>query len=49
MVAVSEFAAGAADDRSKVPYLLMIDGGNVLQRAIIDERVVRETRRCAGM
>jgi hypothetical protein len=49
MVAVSEFAAGAADDRSKVPYLLVVDGGNKLQRAIVDDRVIRETRRCAGM
>jgi uncharacterized Fe-S cluster protein YjdI len=49
MVAVSEFAAGAADDRSKVPYLLMVDGDNKLQRAIVDDRIIRETRRCAGM
>lgn len=49
MVAVSEFVAGAADDRSKVPYLLMVDGSNVLQRAIVDDQVIGEARRCAAM
>jgi hypothetical protein len=49
MVAVSEFAAGAADDRSKIPYVLMVDRGNVLHRAIVDDRLIRQTRRCAAM
>jgi ferredoxin len=49
MVPVSELAVGTQDDRSKVPYLLMVDGDNVLQRAIVDDRVVREMHRCAGM
>jgi hypothetical protein len=49
MVAVSEFAAGVQDYRSKVPYVLLVDGGNVLRRAIVDDRLIREMRRCAAM
>ncbi len=49
MVAVSEFAVGAADSGSKVPYLLMVDDSNALQRTIVDDRVIGETCRCAAM
>ena len=33
----------------KVPSLLMVDGGNELQRVIVDARLIREARRCAEM
>ena len=29
-----------------VPYLLMVDEDNVLQRVLVDEKIVREARRC---
>ena len=29
-----------------VPYVLMVDDGNVLQRVLVDEKLVREARRC---
>ena len=37
-------APGAAN--SEVPYLLAVDGENVLQRLIVDERLVQAARRC---
>jgi hypothetical protein len=33
----------------KVPSLLMVDGQNVLQKVIVDERLIREARRCREM
>src|SRR5208282_3890083 len=33
----------------KVPSLLMIDAQNVLQKVIVDERLIREARRCREM
>jgi ferredoxin len=33
----------------KVPTLLMVDANNVLQRVIVDERLIREARRCREM
>jgi hypothetical protein len=33
----------------KVPSLLMVDGNNVLQKVIVDERLIREARRCREM
>jgi uncharacterized Fe-S cluster protein YjdI len=33
----------------KAPSLLMVDGGNELQRVIVDARLIREARRCAEM
>jgi ferredoxin len=33
----------------KVPSLLMVDAGNVLQKVIVDERLIREARRCREM
>ena len=33
----------------KVPSVLMVDGDNVLQRVIVDERLIREARRCREM
>jgi hypothetical protein len=33
----------------KVPSLLMVDADNVLQRVIVDERLIREARRCREM
>jgi len=33
----------------KVPSLLMVDGDNVLQKVIVDERLIREARRCREM
>ncbi len=33
----------------KVPSLLMVDGENVLQKVIVDERLIREARRCREM
>lgn len=33
----------------KVPSLLMVDGDNVLQKVLVDERLIREARRCREM
>lgn len=33
----------------KVPCLLMVDGNNVLQKVVADDRLVREARRCRQM
>ena len=33
----------------KVPSVLMVDSNNVLQRVIVDERLIREARRCREM
>ncbi|MFZ4481324.1 MAG: ferredoxin [Rhodoferax sp.] len=33
----------------KVPSLLMVDADNVLQKVIVDERLIREARRCREM
>jgi hypothetical protein len=33
----------------KVPSLLMVDGDNVLQKVIVDEKLIREARRCREM
>ncbi len=33
----------------KVPGLLMVDADNVLQKVIVDERLIREARRCREM
>lgn len=33
----------------KVPSVLMVDANNVLQRVIVDERLIREARRCREM
>jgi hypothetical protein len=48
LIAVSEFAVGTSDDRSKIPYVLLVDRDNVLRRAIVDDHMVREMRRCAA-
>ena len=34
---------------NKVPSLLMVDAHNVLQKVIVDERLIREARRCREM
>ncbi|HUI97594.1 MAG TPA: ferredoxin [Xanthobacteraceae bacterium] len=47
---VPEFlAADTGEVPDKVPCLLMVDRGNVLQRVIVDARLMREARRCAEM
>ena len=33
----------------KVPSLLMVDSGNVLQKVIVDQKLIREARRCREM
>ena len=33
----------------KVPSLMMVDADNVLQRVLVDERLIREARRCREM
>ncbi|MBK9034427.1 MAG: hypothetical protein IPL61_24695 [Myxococcales bacterium] len=43
---VAEVIAGGVRDE-RVPFLLMVDGDDVLARVIVDERVVAETRACA--
>lgn len=48
MVPVSEFLArGENDLTDKVPSLLMVDRDNRLQKVIVNDRLVREARRCA--
>lgn len=50
MVPVSEFFTGDADRLAgKVPYTMMLDRDNRLQRVIVNERLVREAHRCFVM
>jgi hypothetical protein len=50
MVAATEFLAPEPKGLSdKVPCLLMVDGDDRLQKVIVDDRLVREARRCAEM
>jgi hypothetical protein len=48
MVPVSEFLARELKDLTgKVPCLLMVDRDNRLQKVIVNDKLVREARRCA--
>jgi hypothetical protein len=50
MVAACEFLAHEPKGLSdKVPCLLMVDGNDRLQKVIVDDKLVREARRCAEM
>ncbi|OGA43606.1 MAG: hypothetical protein A3G26_13320 [Betaproteobacteria bacterium RIFCSPLOWO2_12_FULL_65_110] len=33
----------------KVPCLMMVDGNDILQKVIVDDRLIREARRCRAM
>jgi hypothetical protein len=47
LVPVTEFLAREPKDLfEKVPCLLMVDGDNRLQKVIVNDRLVREARRC---
>jgi ferredoxin len=47
LVPVAEFLAREPNDLvEKVPYLLMIDSDNRLQKVIVNDKLVREARRC---
>jgi len=48
MIAAADCLANGAKNLSdKVPYVMMVDGANVLQKVIVDEKLVLEARRCA--
>ena len=48
LVPVSEFLAHEPNDLvDKVPCLLMVDSDNRLQKVVVDDKLVREARRCA--
>jgi ferredoxin len=48
LVPVSEFLAHEPTDLvDKVPCLLMVDSENRLQKVVVDDKLVREARRCA--
>jgi ferredoxin len=50
MVPVAEFAASEPDDAStKTPCLLVVDRKNRLQKLIVDDKMVRQARRCIEM
>jgi hypothetical protein len=50
MVPMSDFfTADAGRLADKVPYIMMLDRDNRLQRVIVDERLVREAHRCVEM
>ena len=50
MVPACEFLAPEPKGLSdKVPCLLMVDPNDVLQKVIVDDKLVREARRCAEM
>ena len=50
MVPVSDFFTADADRLAdKVPYIMMLDRDNRLQRVIVNERLVREAHRCFEM
>jgi hypothetical protein len=47
MVPLDEWLGlGAAATEGKVPYLLAVDGKDVLQRLVIDDKLVQAARRC---
>jgi len=47
---VGEFLAGEHDNLTeKVPALLMVDGDNVLQKVIVNDKLIRDARDCADM
>jgi hypothetical protein len=46
MVPVADWLARPAGGEHEVPYLLAVDGGNELQRLVVDDRLVKATRRC---
>jgi ferredoxin len=48
MVEVGEYLGLCEEDaRGKVPYVLMVDEGDVLQRLVVDRALIRSARRCA--
>jgi uncharacterized Fe-S cluster protein YjdI len=48
MLPIADFLAGEPTGRPEtVPCLLMIDRDDVLQMVIVDDKLIRETRRCA--
>jgi len=50
MVSLAELLVPEADGLSgKVPYVMMLDRDDRLRRVIVDERLVREARRCVEM
>ena len=49
MVPVSEFLGPQPAPSEKVPCLLMVDDENVLQKVIVDVKLIREARRCGEM
>jgi ferredoxin len=50
MVSVSEFAASERDGAfTTAPCLLMVDRENRLQKLIVDDKMIREARRCIEM
>lgn len=50
MIPVEESLRGErAGLPDKVPSLLMVDGDNMLQKVIVDQRLIREARRCREM
>ena len=47
---VGEYVAReSGEPPDKVPCLLMVDGNNVLQKVVADDKLVREARRCREM
>jgi hypothetical protein len=50
MVPVSKFFVSDADGYAgKVPYIVMLNRDDRLQRVVVDQRLVREARRCVEM
>jgi ferredoxin len=50
MVAATRFAgSGVPKDPDDVPCLAMVDGENRLQKVLVDDKLIREARRCIAM
>jgi hypothetical protein len=50
MVPVNEFLRlGAEDAADKVPYILVVEEGNVLYRAVVGDKLIQAARRCREM
>ncbi len=50
LISMGECVAGEARGMpDKVPCLLMVDRNNVLQKVVVDDKLVREARRCREM
>lgn len=50
MLPVGQYLKATPDEQEiSIPYVLMVDGMNILHRLVIDDRLIRSARRCQDM